>query len=147
MTQNTLTAERFRAIVDAYGASPLRWPEGERLAAQAFAAGNAVLVQPWLDDARETDGFLDQLNFAHLGVANDHLPSADIVAFPKAVSGHPAGPRRHVLSPTVLMAGLGLAACIAGAALGVNLSLTGLSDVRAQTVLEQAQIVDAGTDE
>lgn len=38
MTIGRMTIERFTEILDAYGADPLHWPEGERLAAQAFAA-------------------------------------------------------------------------------------------------------------
>jgi hypothetical protein len=32
-----MTPERFRTIVDAYGADPRRWPDEERAAAQAWA--------------------------------------------------------------------------------------------------------------
>lgn len=36
-----ITRERMRAILDAYGATPARWPEAERAAAQDWAAQNA----------------------------------------------------------------------------------------------------------
>lgn len=39
-----MTEDRFRAILDAYGADPARWPEAERAAAQAFASAHPDLV-------------------------------------------------------------------------------------------------------
>jgi hypothetical protein len=53
-----MTIERLRDILDAYGADPLRWPAGERIAAQAFAAREpraAALVA----EAAMLDGLLD----------------------------------------------------------------------------------------
>lgn len=48
-----MTPERFRALVEAYGADPRRWPEGEREAALGA-------VQPALiDEARALDALLD----------------------------------------------------------------------------------------
>ena len=43
--------------------------------------------------------------------------------------------------------GAGLAACLAGAVLGFNVSLRSLDDLRAQTVLEQAQMVEVVIDD
>lgn len=45
-----MTPERFRTIVDAYGADPRRWPEAERAAAEVWAEmheaeANAVLAE------------------------------------------------------------------------------------------------------
>jgi hypothetical protein len=39
--QEPMTMERFRAIVEAYGASPAHWPADERAHAQAFLALHA----------------------------------------------------------------------------------------------------------
>jgi hypothetical protein len=64
------------------------------------------------------------------------LPSAEIVPFA-------AKPRAPKPMPVLWATGIGLAACIAGAIFGVNLSLSSLGDARMQTVLEQTQLVDA----
>lgn len=58
MTTGRMTIERLSDILDAYGADPLRWPESERLTAQALAAREpraAALVA----DAMATDALLD----------------------------------------------------------------------------------------
>jgi hypothetical protein len=41
------------------------------------------------------------------------------------------------------VAGAGLAACLAGAVFGINISLKTMDDMRAQAVLEQAQMIDS----
>jgi hypothetical protein len=46
---------RFEAIIAAYGADPRRWPQGERAAAQMFAAREGVD----LTEARALDALLD----------------------------------------------------------------------------------------
>ena len=54
--------ERFKAIVEAYGATPSRWPESERAAAETFARADAragvllreaSLIDVYLDSAAE----------------------------------------------------------------------------------------------
>lgn len=52
-----ITLERFAAIVDAYGASPMRWPVDERGAAEALLAVSAE-ARALLADARMLDGML-----------------------------------------------------------------------------------------
>lgn len=52
-----ITLERFAAIVDAYGASPMRWPVAERGAAEALLAASAE-ARALLGDARMLDGML-----------------------------------------------------------------------------------------
>ena len=52
-----ITLERFAAIVDAYGASPMRWPVAERSAAEALLAVSAE-ARALLADARMLDGML-----------------------------------------------------------------------------------------
>jgi hypothetical protein len=52
-----MNAERFRAIVEGYGADPKRWPEAERAVAQDFATlPEAAAV---LAEARGLDALLD----------------------------------------------------------------------------------------
>ncbi|KAB0679719.1 hypothetical protein [Aureimonas leprariae] len=53
-----ITGERFRRIVDSYGASPSRWPDAEREAAQAFMARNASAAESILREAALLDRFL-----------------------------------------------------------------------------------------
>ncbi|MBC8637695.1 hypothetical protein IAG25_12815 [Caballeronia sp. EK] len=54
-----MTPERFRHITEAYGASPERWPAGERDAALALVnAGDAEALAA-LAEARALDGMLD----------------------------------------------------------------------------------------
>lgn len=50
-----MTPERFRAIIEAYGATPQRWPAAERAAAESFARSNTeakalLLREAELDD-------------------------------------------------------------------------------------------------
>jgi hypothetical protein len=54
----TMTLERLMTIVDAYGASPARWPQDERQAAETFAAANPA-AQALLASARALDEALD----------------------------------------------------------------------------------------
>jgi hypothetical protein len=50
-----MTPERFRQLIEAYGAAPRQWPEAERREAEAFLASGDPAV---LSDARELDLFL-----------------------------------------------------------------------------------------
>jgi hypothetical protein len=158
-----LSAGRVRAIIEAYGAEPRRWPADERAAAMTYVAQNPERVAPWLAEARQLDAMLDVLPIAETIDAEDvgsvhwrllahiapdsledvefddeveALPSAEIVPFA-------AKPRAPKPMPVLWATGIGLAACIAGAIFGVNLSLSSLGDARMQTVLEQTQLVDA----
>ena len=49
--------ERFRTLVDAYGADPARWPARERGPAEALAAGNAE-ARALMDQAAALDRVL-----------------------------------------------------------------------------------------
>lgn len=53
-----MNLERLTAILDAYGADPLHWPEGERLAAQAFVAREKRALA-LVEEAEALDGLLD----------------------------------------------------------------------------------------
>lgn len=54
-----MTPERFQAIVDAYGADARRWPEGERAAAQDWAARHPVAADAMLETSLPLDAWLD----------------------------------------------------------------------------------------
>lgn len=136
MSRMTMTAERFQAIVAAYGAEPRRWPDAERDAALAFLAAESR-AQAWLDAERGLDAMLDLL--AEPDVAA--RPHADTL-HKRVMAGIAAPARWPSRTARVMWASLGLAACLAGGMLGVDLSLKSLSDVRAQSVLEQTAMID-----
>ncbi|MDR5783983.1 hypothetical protein QCE63_31685 [Caballeronia sp. LZ065] len=54
-----MTPDRFRYLTEAYGASPERWPAGERDAALALLADGDDQAHAALDLARALDGMLD----------------------------------------------------------------------------------------
>jgi hypothetical protein len=58
-TGNTLDIERFRTIVDAYGADPSKWPEAEREAALLLLASSSEAVAI-VDQAAQLDRVLNQ---------------------------------------------------------------------------------------
>ena len=141
MTNSMVTEERFKAIVDAYGASPERWPEAERTAAIAFMTQNGPAADIWIDEARVTDAMLDLLKADH-AEDTQQLLWRTLAQMPVEGSIVPFPRRSNRPLPMVMATGIGIAACLAGALLGINFSLTSLDDMRAQTVLEQAQMID-----
>jgi hypothetical protein len=57
--EKRLDAERFRAVVESYGANPERWPAQDREDYEKLVADAG---QPaWLDDARRLDALLDEV--------------------------------------------------------------------------------------
>ncbi|WP_370675439.1 hypothetical protein [Pleomorphomonas sp. PLEO] len=101
-----MTPERFRQIVEAYGAAPQRWPEKERAAAEIFAREN-IETRELL--AREAG--LDHL----LGTYHVALPDSALMGAVIA-----SRPQFHRLPWIWLLQGLGivgagLAGAIAGA--------------------------------
>ncbi len=143
MTNPMVTEERFKAIVDAYGATPERWPEAERAAATAFMAENRPVAEIWIDEARVTDAMLDVLKAADSSEDTQRLLWRTLAQMPVEAGGIlPFRRRGNRPLPMVMATGIGIAACLAGALLGINFSMTSLDDMRAQTVLEQAQMID-----
>ncbi|WP_186069705.1 hypothetical protein [Burkholderia gladioli] len=53
-----MTPERFRNIVEAYGADPRRWPDAERDAARDWAGAHREQAGALLAEAAELDGWL-----------------------------------------------------------------------------------------
>lgn len=51
---------RFRAMLEAYGANPERWPHDERPAAEVFAAQHASMIAPMLAEAVALDAALSE---------------------------------------------------------------------------------------
>ncbi|MBW8882276.1 MAG: hypothetical protein JF615_12885 [Asticcacaulis sp.] len=141
MRRDEMTARRFRDLVEAFGADPARWPEMERGAACAYSAAHADEVAPWLEEARGLDALLEL--DAEDETVSERLQYQTVARMIAAndIAGPMPAPRRRV--PVMWAAGVGLAACLAGALVGVNLGLKSMDDMRAQAVLEQAQMIDA----
>jgi len=149
---SNMSLERLKAIIDAYGAQTARWPETEREAALACLAANPQ-AQTWVEAARALDDVMEALKVADHGRAEadqplfeaaverfaaDFMPVGNVIAFP--VRSRPA----PVSRPVLWSVGIAAAACVAGAALGINLSLMSLSDLRVTSVLEQVAMIDGG---
>jgi hypothetical protein len=145
--------ERLKAIIDAYGAHAARWPEADRTAALALVEAHPQ-AQAWLAEARVLDGLMDAISLhdhAHVEAdqpvfesvverfAADFTPNSNVVSFPVSPVRRSAASRSFLWG-----AGVALAACLAGAIFGVNLSLVSLSDVRVTSVLEQVAMIDGG---
>jgi hypothetical protein len=93
---------RFETLVAAYGASPGRWPEEERAAAEAFARAHpraAALL-------READS-IDALLFAHRAAEPSRTLRTMVIE---------AAPRRRRLAGRAKLWWSGLALALAGAA-------------------------------
>ncbi|EGF91288.1 hypothetical protein ABI_27030 [Asticcacaulis biprosthecium C19] len=142
MRNEVMTARRFRDILDAYGADPARWPDGEREDARAFAASNPEAAE-WLAEARALD---DMLRVVDEIAVTERLHFQTVA---KMIAANDVGGPMPAVKPrrlAVFWAGAGVAACLAGAVLGMNLSLDSLDDLRAESVLEQAQMIEMAED-
>ncbi|MDX5367022.1 MAG: hypothetical protein LPK88_11300 [Alphaproteobacteria bacterium] len=87
--KSEISLERLEAIIDAYGASPMRWPAGERAAAEALLAAS-VEARSLLADARMLDGMLAA---APVEAPSDALVARLMAARPRGAAA-PAGPAR-----------------------------------------------------
>ena len=132
-----MTADRFIALVSAYGADVRRWPEGERAAAQAFAAGQPDVARAALVEADAIDALL------HASPA-PQVPSAlrDRILASAADAGLKA--RKHGrlwLDRLALTLGAGwAAAACAGVAAGIVMTAHMTADAQADAVLYQASL-------
>jgi hypothetical protein len=107
-----MTPERFRTIVDAYGADARYWPAAERTAALAWADAHRAEAHALLAASAQLDAWL----------ASDAPPLPDaalthrIVASAPASRGVRAGSRRtRVWWSGAAFVGAGLAGALAGA--------------------------------
>ncbi|WP_296817251.1 hypothetical protein [Brevundimonas sp.] len=125
----TMTRDRFRTLVHAYGGDPRRWPVKERAAAEAFARDDSE-AGDLLALARELD---DLLADAPSLEARPEFRQAILDRAPRARRGL----RR--ISRLGWLSGAGwAAAAAAGAVFGVALSHQLLQDWQADAVIEQA---------
>lgn len=104
-----MTPERFRRIVDSYGASPARWQEAERAAAQAFMLRDAGAAASAMREAATLDRLL----------AGQHVepPGAALVGSILAAAYARRTRQRwwRLISRGGAFAGLGMAGVLAGA--------------------------------
>lgn len=101
-----MTPERFRQIVEAYGASPRRWPETERAAAEAFVRDNSEAMTVLAHEAE-----LDRLLGAYRIAAPNSALTGTIVASVPLLYRLP----RALLLQGLGIVGAGLAGAVAGA--------------------------------
>ena len=101
-----MTPERFRQIVEAYGAVPQRWPTRERASAEAFVSKSAQARDVL---AREAD--LDRLLDAYRVAPPDSALTGAIIA---SVPSSRRSSRTYLLKGLGII-GAGLAGVIAGA--------------------------------
>ncbi|WP_114809070.1 hypothetical protein [Paraburkholderia kururiensis] len=113
-----MTPERFRAIVEAYGAEPRRWPASERADAQAWAAGHRAEADALLAQQSSLDTWLE----SHVVAPPDHaLYERVIAAAPSAADSRRRKRPRFFWQRSPLwwsgaaIAGVGLAGGLAGA--------------------------------
>jgi hypothetical protein len=155
MMDKKMTLERLAEIVEAYGASPQRWPAAERRAAEALAL--SASAQALLEDARRLDAVLDT---APEGVASDMLVSRIMAARPRPVPakpgrvvggrnwlgalvqaiwpyGSPAFPAGALAASVALGIGFGLSSPVAVGALGLSSSSSAVASATTNAAGEQ----------
>jgi hypothetical protein len=132
-----MTAERFMALAAAYGADLRRWPEAERMAAEAYLAASPETARPALAEA---DG-IDELLFASARPVPSAALRERVVASAARVRLKAAGAGRRWLERMVLLLGAGwAAAACAGVAAGVLMTTHLTADAQADAVLYQASL-------
>lgn len=108
-----MNAERFAALLEAYGAEPRRWPAAERSAGEAFAGG--VEGRAALAAELELDSWLDASSAAR---PTHDLRMRVLAAAPKpGVWSRFAQPWLRAWAPGAGLAAAGLAGVVFGLAL------------------------------
>jgi hypothetical protein len=117
-----MTPERFRTLLQAYGAGLQRWPDAERAAARTLAQQRAPELQPLLDEAALLDHWLD----------SHTVPPPDAALLDRVVAGAAESGRsarrgrRSWWWLGVGLAGIGLAGSLVGA-LVVSIALRSIT--------------------
>jgi hypothetical protein len=135
---SVMTAERFIALVAAWGADARRWPEAERAAARAFVAAAPEAARAAMAGADAIDALLQLSPAPH--------PSAalrDRVIASAASAGLKARREgRRWLDRLTLALGAGwLAAACAGVAAGVMMTAHLTAAAQADAVLYEASLL------
>lgn len=133
-----MTAERFLALVAAYGADRRRWPEAERAAAEAFTAARPDVAGPLLAEADAIDALLHRSP-----TPQPSMVLRDRVLAAAATAGGKAGRAgRQWIDRLSLAFGAGWAAATcAGVVAGVLLTGYVTADAQADAVLFQASLL------
>lgn len=132
-----MTAERFIALISAYGADARRWPESERATAQAFAAAHPEVARAALMEADAIDALLHASPMPQVSAAlRDRVIASAAEAGLKARKHGRLWLDRLALA---LGAGWAAAAC-AGVAAGVVMTAHLTADAQADAVLYQSTL-------
>lgn len=133
-----MTAERFVALVAAYGADRRRWPESERAAAEAFAATHAGSAAQALAEAEALDDLLHRSPSPQVSMA-----LRDRVVAAAATAGGRAGRAGRVWIDrlSLLFGASWAAAACAGVVAGVMLTGYVTADAQADAVLYQSSLL------
>jgi len=133
-----MTAERFNALVSAYGADARRWPESERAAAQTYLAAEPAAARALLAEADSLDALLHAAPTPQVSMAlRDRVIASAAEAGLKARKHGRVWLDRLALA---LGAGWAVAAC-AGVAAGVLMTSHLTADAQADAVLYQASLM------
>jgi hypothetical protein len=134
MTVQTVTTERVRALIEAYGADSRRWPEAERAPALALIEARPA---EFADALAEADGLDALLHAAPRLEASAALRARVLAAAPKR--GWSLG-RPSLGKMGWTLAGGWAAAAFAGIVAGVGLTGELTQTTRADAVLYQASL-------
>lgn len=133
-----MTAERFLALTAAYGADRRRWPDGDRAAAEAFAAARPDLARPALVEADAIDDLLHRSPTPQVSTALRDR----VLAAATSAGGAARRTGRLWIDRLSLAFGAGwAAAACAGVVAGVMMTGHLTADAQADAVLYQASLV------
>lgn len=133
-----MTAERFLALVAAYGADRRRWPESERAAAEAYAAAHAEAAGRALAEADTLDALLARSPMPQVSTALRER----VLAAAASAGGRAGRAGRLWIDRLSLAFGAGwAAAACAGVVAGVMLTGHVTADAQADAVLYQSSLL------
>ncbi len=139
-----MTPDRFRELIDAYGAEPGRWPANERAAALAFANAD-VRARAMLGEAKGLDTLISgmQIKPPVIDTARIVAAAARLAQEPDTSNVVAFASMRRLTRPVMVWArGAALAAAtVCGFIIGMS-DQGGLSDANALDLLDQVQAED-----
>lgn len=138
-----MTPDRFATLIDAYGASPERWPAPERQAALAYLQATPA-ARTLVAEAERLDGLLDRMEMPAISidlaritaVAQESARESTVVAFKPKPRAWPQQMRQWARAGALAAAG------ICGLVIGMeSFSDNAIRSANAGTALE---LYDAG---